>query len=169
MKVNYLGHEIDVKRERSLGGQQMLYYSIFRVSDGYECTSGCTEDASSVLEYIDHLQARIDAELADDDPWGEKARDSPFEPPVRPYPLNVQSCGGDDSYTLMSKGHHDHAAFLKACEEYLLEPLLGGHDGPAHMWWRFVPARPGGDYIGQYHKSKPGERGAFPCTAITWR
>ena len=85
---------------------------------------------------------------------------------VRPYPLDIRNCGGDDTNTLMSKGHHDKAPFLKACEEYWGEPLKG-FDEPTHMWWRWVPARPGDDYKGYYHEAKPGDRGAFPCTAIT--
>ncbi len=92
----------------------------------------------------------------------------PVEPKVRPCPLDVHYCGGDGADTLMSKGHHDQAAFLKACEEHWGEPLPKGYEGPTHMWWRWVPARPDGDYRGYYHEANPGERGAFPCTAITW-
>ena len=82
------------------------------------------------------------------------------------YPLAVCNYGGEDGTTLMSKGHHDKAAFLKACEDYWEEPLES-FDEPAHMWWRWVPTRPGDDYRGRYHEAKPGARGAFPCTAIT--
>lgn len=89
-----------------------------------------------------------------------------LDAPVRPYPLDIRNCSGDDCATLMSKGHHDKAAFLKAAEEYWGEPL-SGFDEPTHMWWRWVPARPGEDYRGYYHEAKPGARGAFPCTAIT--
>jgi hypothetical protein len=91
-----------------------------------------------------------------------------LETPVRPYLLDVRDCGGDDVATLMSKGHHDHAAFLKACEEHWGAALPKGGDGPVHTWWRWVPARPGSEYRGYYHEANPGERGAFPCTAITW-
>lgn len=91
----------------------------------------------------------------------------PVEPSVRPHPLDIRNCGGDDTNTLMSKGHHDKAVFLKACEEYWGEPLPKSFDAPTNMWWRWVPARPGGDYKGFYHEAAPGARGAFPCTAIT--
>lgn len=70
MKTEYRGHEIEVKRERCMGGWTMLYYSIFRISDGYECTSGCTEDTSPVRTYVGYMKERVDAELAEDDPWG---------------------------------------------------------------------------------------------------
>lgn len=64
MKVEYKGYEIEVKRERCMGGWMLLYYSIFRLSDGYEVTSGFTEDQSSVKEYVGYMKERIDAELA---------------------------------------------------------------------------------------------------------
>ena len=55
----------------------LLYYSIFRLSDGYECTSGFTEDTSRANVYVGYMRDRIDAELADPDPWGEKAKEYP--------------------------------------------------------------------------------------------
>ena len=73
MKTFYRGHEIEVKRQRSMGGWPMLYYSIFRASDGYECTSGCTEDSTPVREYLKYMKERVDNELAEADPWGEQA------------------------------------------------------------------------------------------------
>lgn len=73
MKAIHRGHEIDVKRSRCMGGWPMLYYSIFRISDGHECTSGCTTETSTVRAYVGYMKDRIDAELAEDDPWGEKA------------------------------------------------------------------------------------------------
>lgn len=107
-------------------------------------------------------------ETTTDTPTAAPAVGAQVERSVRPYPLDVHNCGGDDADTLMSKGHHDEAAFLKACQEYWGEALPKGGDGPKHMWWRCVPARPGDDHKGYYHEAKPGERGAFPCTAITW-
>ena len=77
MKVVYKGHEIEVTSARTLAGYDGLSYSIFRVSDGYECTSGFTEDTSKVRTYVGYRKKRIDAELADDDPWGEKATEYP--------------------------------------------------------------------------------------------
>ncbi len=89
----------------------------------------------------------------------------PLEAFVRPYPLEIQNCSGDDCATLMSKGHHDPAAFKAAAEAYWGEPL-NGFDQPMHMWWRAVPDR-SGDYRYMYHEAKPGSRGAFPVTTIT--
>lgn len=89
---------------------------------------------------------------------------APLEAPVRPYPLDIRNCSGDDCATLMSKGHHDKAAFLKAAEEYWGEPL-SGFDAPEHTWWRSVPDRTG-EYHCMYHEAKPHTRGAFPVTVI---
>lgn len=75
MKTNYRGYEIEVKREKCLGGWPMLYVSIFRIDDGYEAESFCTEDETPVREYIKYMKGRVDNELAEDDPWGEKAHE----------------------------------------------------------------------------------------------
>jgi hypothetical protein len=78
VKIVYRGHEIDVRREQCMGGWSNLYYSIFRVSDGYECTSGFTEDTSSVRTYMGYMKERVDAELSEADPWGENADKYPL-------------------------------------------------------------------------------------------
>ena len=75
MRVSYRGHEINVERGVSLGGDSNIYYSIFRDSDGYECTSGFTSDTSTVKEFIGYMKERVDGELASDDPWDEMFKD----------------------------------------------------------------------------------------------
>lgn len=70
MKTVHRGYEIDVRRDRSLGGDKLLYYSIFRVSDGREGTSGFTSGSETVREYLGYMKERVDAELAEADPWG---------------------------------------------------------------------------------------------------
>ena len=55
-----------------MGGWQMLYYSIIRLSDGVGCMSGFEDSAEKVRDNIKQLKERIDNELADDDPWCEK-------------------------------------------------------------------------------------------------
>lgn len=72
MKCVYKGHEITVTRERSMAGYSMLYYGVFRQSDGYECTSGFSDSSETVKEFMEIMKERVDAELAEDDPWGEK-------------------------------------------------------------------------------------------------
>lgn len=73
MKVIYKGHEIIVTRERSMAGYTLLYYSVFRQSDGYECTSGYEDSNEKVKDMVGIMKERVDAELAEDDPWGENA------------------------------------------------------------------------------------------------
>jgi len=54
-----------------MGGWSQLFYSIFRISDGYECTSGFTTDESPVHVYMKYMKERVDAELAEETPWGD--------------------------------------------------------------------------------------------------
>lgn len=89
---------------------------------------------------------------------------SPLDIPVRQHQLEIQNCSGDDCSTLMSKGHHYKAAFLKAAEEYWGEPLNGFYE-PVHTWWRYVPDSTG-EYRCKYHEAKPNSRGSFPVTVI---
>jgi len=71
LKVSYKGYEIDTQREESLGGYDLLYWSIFRKSDGYEADSGFTTGDDSMISWIKGLKQRVDAELAGDNPWNE--------------------------------------------------------------------------------------------------
>lgn len=71
MKVIYRGHEIEAKRERSMGGDRLLYFSVFRESDGLECVSGFTTGDDAVADFIGYLKNRVDAELATSAPWEE--------------------------------------------------------------------------------------------------
>lgn len=75
MKGVHRGHDIQVTRERSMGGDTLIYYSIFRHSDGYECTSGFSYDDSPVRTFFGYMKERVDAELKTDDPWGERESD----------------------------------------------------------------------------------------------
>lgn len=61
MKALYRGFEIDVHKEKCLGGWQMTYYSVF-TADGFEVTSGCSEDETNLhtqmkgwKRYVDDL------------------------------------------------------------------------------------------------------------------
>jgi hypothetical protein len=72
MKAIYKGHEIEVCRDECLAGYQLLFYSIFRLSDGYECDSGFSEEETTVRNMIKNLKERVDNELSEDDPWMEK-------------------------------------------------------------------------------------------------
>lgn len=86
MKTIYRGHEIDVRREKSMAGYSMLFYSIFRESDGYEVTSGFSDSDDSVSDMIGYMKERLDAEIADGETF------DPAAPPSR------------------CRGHHENAA-----------------------------------------------------------
>ncbi len=60
MKVNYRGFDVDAHREKCLAGYDLLYYSVFRKSDGCELTSGYTEGSDTVREYIGYMKDRVD-------------------------------------------------------------------------------------------------------------
>ena len=60
MKTLYKGFEIDAHREESMVGDRLLYYSIFRESDGWEMTSGFTYGSDRVQTFIKYLKERVD-------------------------------------------------------------------------------------------------------------
>lgn len=72
MKVQYRGHEIEVKREKCLGGWSELYTTVYRLSDGLECVCDCEDSAEKVVDQVRYMKERIDEELASDNPWGEQ-------------------------------------------------------------------------------------------------
>jgi hypothetical protein len=72
MKATHRGYEISVTREKCLGGWSLLYYSIFRIEDGYEALSSFEDSGHTVREVVGHMKQRIDNELAEDDPWLER-------------------------------------------------------------------------------------------------
>lgn len=79
MKASYRGYDIDVHRERSMGGDILVYYSIFRRSDGYEATSGFSTGDDTIKDFIGMMKERVDNELAEADPWEEKRSSTHFD------------------------------------------------------------------------------------------
>ena len=60
MKIIYRGFEIDAHREQSMGAGVLLYYSIFRMSDGYELESGFTGGTDRVQTFLGYLKEHVD-------------------------------------------------------------------------------------------------------------
>lgn len=56
-----------------MAGDRLLFWSIFRASDGYECASGHEDSAETVRAMVCLLRERVDAELGEADPWEEAA------------------------------------------------------------------------------------------------
>lgn len=71
--IKYKGYTIEAYREKCMGGWPTLYYSIIRDEDGFECVSDFEDSKEKVRDKIKQLKSRIDLELAEEDPWGEKA------------------------------------------------------------------------------------------------
>ncbi len=81
MKVTYRGFEIEAKREPSMAGYSLLYYSVFRVSDGWEMTSGFEDSNEKVSTMVNNLKGWVDDCIANpadyDDPQAELEEDLP--------------------------------------------------------------------------------------------
>lgn len=75
MRAIYRGYEIIVTREECLAGYSLLYISVFRLSDGFECVADVEDSGETVRSMIKYMKQRIDAELKEEDPWGEKILD----------------------------------------------------------------------------------------------
>jgi hypothetical protein len=73
MIVKYRGYEIEVKREECLGGWPLLYYSVYRIEDGWCAIESFEDSDETVRDMVGHMKARIDNELAECDPWMEQA------------------------------------------------------------------------------------------------
>lgn len=84
---------------------------------------------------------------------------------MKPYPLDVECLYTDDTRTLMSKGHHDRAAFMAACEKWNGGPLTEWGGKVRHAWGRTAPDS-SGDYEFLMLPAKPHARGAYPVTTI---
>lgn len=60
MKVEYRGFEIDVRRERCLGGWDMLYTTIMRISDGWFLEDTCEDSGEKVRDQVRYMKGRVD-------------------------------------------------------------------------------------------------------------
>jgi hypothetical protein len=60
MKINYKNFEIDVHRDKCLAGYNLVYYSVFRNSDGWELTSGFYDTADTVRDIIKDMKSLVD-------------------------------------------------------------------------------------------------------------
>lgn len=65
------GHRVEVTREPSMAGDELLFYSVFRDRDGFECDSGFENSDEAVVDKVRQLVERVDAELLGENPWGE--------------------------------------------------------------------------------------------------
>lgn len=71
MKVNYRGFEIDVRREKCLAGYKLMYFSIIRISDGFEMECSYTDSEDTVRDQVHYMKERVDAEIEEFPGWLE--------------------------------------------------------------------------------------------------
>lgn len=65
---------------------------------------------------------------------------------------------GEDTYTLMARGHHDAHDFMRAvAASFYSEWPMGD---PWQTWWHATPMKGGS----RYSESKESTRGSFPVT-----
>lgn len=69
MKVMYRECEIECTRDKSLSGDTLLFYSIFK--DGYEITSGFSEGEDTVKEWMKSLKKMVDDYIENPEDWEE--------------------------------------------------------------------------------------------------
>lgn len=86
---------------------------------------------------------------------------------MKTYPLSIENWG-DDSYMLISKGHHNIEQFKAECKkeyEHIAE-YLEHCDCPCEQaWYKRIPSK---EYAGGYNVPvEKGTRGAFPAT-VWW-
>ena len=71
MKTHYRGFEIEVKREKCLAGYPLVYYSIFRISDGWEFDSGFYDTNDTVRSFMSDMKAKVDDYIANPQDYEE--------------------------------------------------------------------------------------------------
>ena len=59
MKKNYKGYEIEVTRGECGGGWDMLYYSVYRESDGLEVVCSFENSNENVRDMVESIKGRV--------------------------------------------------------------------------------------------------------------
>lgn len=80
---------------------------------------------------------------------------------AKPYPLEIENVG-EDTYILMSRGHHDIHEFMRKVRAEGYDWPLGV---PQHLWMKTRPSRDPG-YRCFYDAVPQGTRGAWPATHV---
>lgn len=74
MKVLYRGFEIDCHREKCMAGYELLYFTVYRKSDGYELICDFTSGSDTVRDFVGYMKNRVDGFITD--PTEEVLKDS---------------------------------------------------------------------------------------------
>ncbi len=70
MKVTYRDCEIDARRTKSMGDDTVLYFSIFRKSDGFEVISGFSYGTDKIKDFVGYLKDIVDDFHSDPQAYG---------------------------------------------------------------------------------------------------
>ena len=82
---------------------------------------------------------------------------------MKTYKLELENIG-EETYALMSRGHHDLSLFDSTVkEEY--ETWYSTLGKPEHLYFKAIPGPSG--YVCLYVQSSKETRGSFPATYIT--
>lgn len=60
IRTSYRGFDIEVSRERAMGGWENLYYSVFRERDGRCMEESFTEGEDSEEDFVGYMKERVD-------------------------------------------------------------------------------------------------------------
>jgi hypothetical protein len=61
VKVKYRGFEIDVRREKSMGGDVNVYFSVYGLTSGLPCLADSFENSADLVrDYVKWMKARVD-------------------------------------------------------------------------------------------------------------
>lgn len=72
MKVDYKGFEINVEREKALGGWDTTYYTVMEKETGYFLIDDFSEATDPIREYVKDLKKRVDEYLENPEEWEDE-------------------------------------------------------------------------------------------------
>ncbi len=78
-------------------------------------------------------------------------------------PLEIENIG-EDTYILMSKGHHDIHAFMRQVREDGYDWPLGV---PEHCYMITIPTPDSDSTVCVYEEATKDTKGAWPCTYVS--
>lgn len=77
---------------------------------------------------------------------------------AKTYPLKIENVG-EETYMVMSRGHHEKHTFMEAVREAGYDWPLGA---PLHLWYKATPNNETGGST--YNEVTKDARGCFPAT-----
>lgn len=69
MKVNYKGFEINVEREKALGGWDSTYYQVMEIETGFFLVDSFSDSTDTIREWVKDLKKVVDGYLENPEEW----------------------------------------------------------------------------------------------------